>query len=327
MLLLRTWDCGLFGTEDLIVNPPNGGRWADAWFAAQCSAAAGPAGTSTGVRAAGRQPGHSFGGGVEIDSRGRTGAGEECIPIPRRWDATPLWQHALGAAMIGPVLWSALGPGAAARFTAAVAVSAGAQAAFVAHLRGRLGAAVPSPADAVTLVRATSGATLLALVACGGRQGVGPSRGIAFALLLGAVASDWVDGPLARRDGPSRLGAVLDIEADSLLTLGGAAAATAWGGLPRIALLPPALRYLDPVLALCRGEDPSGGGPWWCRASGAAQMALFLAALRPGPCRAGRWRQPAALAVFIAQLTTQVLDGRRRNPRSTSRPATCIARF
>src|SRR5215207_9128232 len=92
---------------------------------------------------------------------------------------------------------------------------------------------MPSPADAVTLVRATSGATLLALVACGGRDGAGPSRRIAFALLLGAVASDWVDGPLARRDGPSRLGAVLDIEADSLLTLGGAAAATAWGGLPR----------------------------------------------------------------------------------------------
>jgi len=261
---------------------------------------------------------------VGTDSRGRTDAGTESIPIPPRWDATPLWQHALAAAVIGPVLWRAHGPGAAARFMAAVAVSAGAQAAFVAHLRGRLGAAMPSPADAVTLVRATSGATLLALVACGGRDGAGPSRRIAFALLLGAVASDWVDGSLARRDGPSRLGAVLDIEADSLLTLGGAAAATAWGGLPRIALLPPALRYRDPVLALCRGEDPSGGGPWWCRASGAAQMALFLAALRPGPSRAGRWRQPAALAVFIAQLTTQVLDGRRRNPRSpSSRVAGC----
>jgi hypothetical protein len=192
---------------------------------------------AVGDRAAGRQQGHNLGGGVGTDSRGRTDAGTECMPIPPRWDATPLWQHAL-AAVIGPVLWSARGPGAAARFTAArftaaVAVSAGVQAEFVAHLRGRLGAAMPSPADAVTLVRATSGATLLALVACGGRDGAGPSRRIAFALLLGAVASDWVDGPLARRDGPSRLGAVLDIEADSLLTLGGAAAATAWGGLSR----------------------------------------------------------------------------------------------
>ena len=261
---------------------------------------------------------------METDSGGRTSTGTESSPIPPRWDATPLWQHALAAAVIGPVLSWARGPGAAARFTAAVAVSAGVQAAFVDHLRGRLGAAVPSPADAVTLVRATSGATLLALVACGGRDGAGPSRGIAFALLLGAVASDWVDGPLARRDGPSRLGAMLDIEADSLLTLGGAAAATAWGGLPRIALLPAALRYRDPVLALCRGEDPSGGGPWWCRASGAAQMALFLAALRPGLSRAERWRRPAAHAVFITQLTTQVLDGRRRNPRSpSSRVAGC----
>jgi phosphatidylglycerophosphate synthase len=322
--MLRTGVYDLFGTEYLIVNPPKGGRWADEWLASPCSAADGLARSSTGDRVAGRQQGHSFGGGVDTDSQGRTGAGKESIPTAPRWDATPLWQHALAAAVIGPVLWWALGPGAAARFTAAVAVSAGAQAAFVAHLRGRLGAVVPSPADAVTLVRATSGATLLALVACGERDGAGPSRRIAFALLLGAVASDWVDGSLARRDGPSRLGAVLDIEADSLLTLGGAAAATAWGGLPRIALLPPALRYLDPVLALCRGEDPSGGGPWWCRASGAAQMALFLAALRPGPCRAGRWRQPAALAVFIAQLTTQVLDGRRRNPRSpSSRVAGC----
>src|SRR5688572_19597584 len=103
--MLRIWVCGLFGTEYRIVKPPEGGRWVDEWLAAPCSAADGLARTSTGNRAAGRQQGHSFRGGVETDSRGRTSTGTESHPIPPRWDATPLWQHALAAAVVGPVLW------------------------------------------------------------------------------------------------------------------------------------------------------------------------------------------------------------------------------
>ena len=196
-----------------------------------------------------------------------------------------------------------------------MAMGAGAQAVFVTLMRRRLGAAVLAPADAVTLVRATVGSTLLALVAGGGRDRTGSCGKVAFGLLVGAVTTDLIDGLLARQNGPTRLGAVLDIEADSLLTLGAAAAATAWGDLPRTALLPPALRYRDPILAFRRGEEPSGGGPWWCRASGAMQMAVFLAALSPMPYWSGRRLRPAALAVFVAQLATQALDGRRRNPR------------
>ena len=238
---------------------------------------------------------------------------------PAQWEITPLWQHGLAAALIAPFVWRSDGPAAAGRLGAAMALGAGAQAAFVARMRRRLDAAMLAPADAVTLIRATAGTALLALVAGVGRDRTGVCGKIAFGLLVGAVVTDSIDGRLARRNGPTRLGAVLDIEADSLLTLGAAAAATAWGGLHWAALLPPALRYRDPVLAFRRGEEPSGGGPWWCRASGAMQMAVFLAALSPEPLWRGRRLQPAALAVSVAQLTTQVLDGRRRNPRCPDR--------
>lgn len=241
--------------------------------------------------------------------------------VSARWDGTPLWQHGLAAALIGPVVWQALGPAATGRFGTAMAMGAGAQAVFVAQMRRRLGAAVLAPADAVTLVRATVGSALFALIAGGEHDRTGSCGKIAFGLLVGAVATDLIDGLLARRNGPTRLGAVLDIEADSLLTLATAAAATAWGDLPRAALLPPALRYRDPILAFRRGEEPSGGGPWWCRASGAMQMAVFLAALRPRPYGSGRRLRPAALAVIVAQLTTQALDGRRRNPHCPDLPS------
>ena len=100
-------------------------------------------------------------------------------------------------------------------------------------------------------------------------------------MLYAATLSDWVDGPLARRAGPTLLGGVLDIEFDSLLTLVAGIAAVAWGGLPWIVLLPPLVRYAQPVLALRQGDLPAGGGPWWSRVTGVAQMALFILALAP----------------------------------------------
>ena len=35
------------------------------------------------------------------------------------------------------------------------------------------------------------------------------------------------------------------------------------------------------ILALRLGDLPAGGGPWWCRVTGVAQMLLFILALAP----------------------------------------------
>lgn len=149
-------------------------------------------------------------------------------------------------------------------------------------LRRRIGLEPASPADLLTFARASIGSTLLALVAAGFTDRVSLVGGLALLMaLIGATALDWLDGPLARRIGPSRLGAVLDIEADSWLTLACAAAAVAWGGLPWWVLVAPLVRYVHPALALLHGGVPSGGGPWWSRLTGVAQMALLLGALAP----------------------------------------------
>jgi phosphatidylglycerophosphate synthase len=111
------------------------------------------------------------------------------------------------------------------------------------------------------------------------------------ALLLGCTACDWLDGPLARRQGATRLGAVLDLEADSWLTLWAAAAAYRLDRLPGPNLLPPTLRYL---VAPGAAETPLRP---WQRAAGVAQMVVIAGAL-------SRWRPPVplALAVAVAQL-------------------------
>jgi hypothetical protein len=58
-------------------------------------------------------------------------------------------------------------------------------------------------------------------------------------------------------------------------------AAVIWGGLPWVVVVPPLLRYIQPVLALRQGALPAGGGLWWSRVTGVAQMALFILALAP----------------------------------------------
>src|SRR5262249_9652831 len=92
-------------------------------------------------------------------------------------------------------------------------------------------------------------------------------------------------GPLARRLGPTALGAALDLEMDSWLTLWAALAAFRLGGLPGFGVLGPALRY--PLAA--------GVGvrlrPWQ-RAAGGAQVGLIVGALR--------WRPPQALTAVVA---------------------------
>jgi phosphatidylglycerophosphate synthase len=153
---------------------------------------------------------------------------------------------------------------------------------LVVAVRHRVGREPFTTADALTRGRFAAGTMLVALAIAGFTARVTLAGGIAWGIaLLAATLMDWLDGPIARRVGPTRLGAALDIEADSWLTLSTAAAAVVWGGLPWWVLSPPLLRYINPVHAWLSGGLPAGGGPWWARITGVAQMALLLAALAP----------------------------------------------
>lgn len=138
--------------------------------------------------------------------------------------------------------------------------------------------------DVLTVSRGATGAGLLAAAVRGRTTRQGRGGWLAWcALVLAAIPADWLDGPLARRAGPSWYGEVLDLESDSLLSLGSAAAAARWGGLPAYAVVPAVTRY--PLLATAlRGSTYSGVNrdhPTWARPVGMAQMTLFIAALAP----------------------------------------------
>jgi phosphatidylglycerophosphate synthase len=175
------------------------------------------------------------------------------------------------------------------RYLVGLILALTAQRMYLSAMVRKTGARQVSLADVLTLCRASAGSVMAGLVTSGIRDRTGRAGQMSWSMiLLGATASDWLDGPLARRVGASRLGSVLDIEADSWLTLWSAASAVAWGDLSRLCLLPPMLRYLDPLMDLRRGKLPQGGGPWWSRLTGSSQMVLFLTALSPF---GWRWRK------------------------------------
>jgi phosphatidylglycerophosphate synthase len=185
---------------------------------------------------------------------------------------------------------------------------------FLAAMRRRIGPERVNPADLLTGCRALFASAILtaALVESSGDP-KGHGRRIAGVALVAGIASDRFDGSLARRFGATRLGAVMDIEADSLLTLAMAVAAVRWGRLPRYVLIPPLLRYSDLVRTLRRSEIFTGDAIWWCRASGAAQMLLFLFSMVTSQRGVtSRGLHQASLIVSFTQLATQLLDGRRR---------------
>jgi phosphatidylglycerophosphate synthase len=102
-----------------------------------------------------------------------------------------------------------------------------------------------SLADLVTIVRV---AGLLVVIAAGADQ-----LGIwVWAAAVAVVLLDLVDGVLARRFGGSPGGAVLDMEADQLTTLGLAVLVLSIGGKPHVLLLP----AMRPAFVLAA---------WWLR--------------------------------------------------------------
>ena len=195
--------------------------------------------------------------------------------------STLLITPAMGALLI-PQVDQTFGFAAFLRFATAVAIQSLALTLLLRALRRRIGPEPDTFANVITLMRFAAACTLAALVLAGARDRLRPAAVVVWALaLFSATIGDWLDGPLARWEGPTRFGAVLDIESDSWLTLWCAVAAVTFGGLQWIVLLPPVVRYIHPLLDLRAGRLPSGGGPWWSRATGVAQMALLLAAFAP----------------------------------------------
>lgn len=213
----------------------------------------------------------------------------------------------LAALSTALAIWRVYGLMATIRYLIGFALAIKTQHLFLAAMIDQTGTRSASLADVMTLSRATTGALLVGLVASGIRDRTGMAGKLSWSLiLLEATAVDWLDGPLARRIGPSQLGGVLDIESDSWLTLWTAICANEWADLPRWCLLPPLLRYLDPMLDLSRGKLPRGGGPWWSRLTGTSQMILFLAALAP---LTGKRRERIMKLVKLAALPVSVGQG------------------
>jgi phosphatidylglycerophosphate synthase len=147
--------------------------------------------------------------------------------------------------------------------------------------------------DAITLSRGLAAAVLMGVVSSGVRHRGGFAGRVGWAsLLYGSIVCDWLDGPITRRfQATTGLGALLDLESDSWLTLAAASAAVTWGGLPAYCLVAPSARYALLLAALRRTPYSTiyVDEPPWARQSGIAQMMLFTAATAPFGGRLTRW--------------------------------------
>jgi phosphatidylglycerophosphate synthase len=164
--------------------------------------------------------------------------------------------------------------------------------------------------DALTLSRGWAAGLLVGLLASGVRRRNGFAGWMGWgAMVYGSIVCDWLDGPIARRIGAtSDLGALLDLESDSWLTLAAGASATAWGGLPAYCLAAPLGRYVILLVALRKFpySEIYSGEPPWARQTGIAQGALFTAALAPFGGRVTRFALSLA-APIIAPLQLMVM--------------------
>jgi len=137
----------------------------------------------------------------------------------------------------------------------------------------------------MTLSRGLAAAVLVGLVVSGVRHRSGLAGWLGWvSMVYGSIVCDWLDGPIARRLGmTSELGARLDLESDSWLTLASASYATTWGGLPAYCVAAPLARYALLMAALRKipYEQVYADEPVWARPFGIAQMALFTAATAP----------------------------------------------
>ena len=173
---------------------------------------------------------------------------------------------------------------AGARFAAGSVLATLAQQSLVGIAAARKNASL-TVVDAMTLSRGVASAVLVGLLVSGVRRRNGVAGWLGWgSLVYGSIVCDWLDGPIARRLGAtSELGALLDLESDSWLTLTAALSAATWGGLPGYCLAAPLARYALMVAALRRIPYAQiyADEPPWARPFGIAQMALFTAAMAP----------------------------------------------
>lgn len=134
------------------------------------------------------------------------------------------------------VIWRFYGRSKAIRYVIGLMLALKTQHVFIDTIIRLIGDEQSSLADALTLSRGANGAVLAGLVTSGIYDRKGISGWIGWLMLLFGV-TDWLDGSFARLAGTTRLGGVLDIEADSWLTFWSAAGTVAWGGLPIWCLL------------------------------------------------------------------------------------------
>ena len=176
------------------------------------------------------------------------------------------------------------GNGVGARFAAGSMLATLAQQSLVGMAASRKNASLTA-VDAMTLSRGVASAVLVGLLTSGVRRRNGLAGWLGWAsLVYGSIVCDWLDGPIARRLGAtSELGALLDLESDSWLTLTAASSAATWGGLPGYCIAAPLARYALMVAALRRipYSQIYADEPRWARPFGIAQMALFTAAMAP----------------------------------------------
>jgi phosphatidylglycerophosphate synthase len=212
-------------------------------------------------------------------------------------------------------MWHRYGRAAGVRFAggslAAVLTQQTLVAAAATRKRARL-----TPVDAMTLSRGLAAALLAGLLASGVRHRSGLAGWMGWcSVVYGSIVCDWLDGPIARRTGAtSDLGALLDLESDSWLTLAAGASASAWGGLPAYCLAAPVVRYVLLFMALRKlpYSEIYKEEPPWARQTGIAQGALFTAALAPFGGRATRFAlRVAAPVVAPLQLMVMLLLYRR----------------
>jgi phosphatidylglycerophosphate synthase len=126
-------------------------------------------------------------------------------------------------------------------------------------------------------------------------------------LVAFGIASDWIDGAIARRGAAVPYGARFDLEADSVLTLG-AAIAAARRGLGSFLVLAPVARYA--VVAVRDPGTYTANELFWDRVTGVAQMALLIAALSPFPRGALRILAGPVTAARCAALIATLMRSR-----------------
>lgn len=176
----------------------------------------------------------------------------------------------------------------------------------------------PGLADGVSAVRVLLGASALVSGACFG------NGTLEVILFSAAIASDAIDGWLARRVGVTDHGAVLDMEADQLLVVLLAVAILDTCPLGSLPLLLPALKYLfviaNGVLKLPQGETkPVNGSNYRARWI----YAVVLLALYSG---LPMFRAPALSSTLLALavpalMLSFTLDLRHQWQRSRCQPA------